>query len=63
MKTAEHPRNSELSDEADELAFLEQRDQVSDEELVARMLAAPDCGGGLLIELSEFVARRRIPVT
>ncbi|WP_310564233.1 hypothetical protein [Hydrogenophaga sp.] len=58
MLTTEHPGNNEPVDEAEERAFLEQRDQVSDEELTARMLAAPDCGGELLIELSEFVARR-----
>lgn len=47
------------SDEAEERAHLERRDQVSDEKVVARMNSAPDCGGGLLVELSEFVARRR----
>lgn len=52
------PNNAEPFDESEERAYLEQRDQVSDDELVARMLAAPDCGGELLIELSEFVARR-----
>lgn len=46
------------SDDAEERAYLEQRDQVSDEELTARMLAAPDCGGRLLVELNEVVARR-----
>lgn len=46
------------SDEAEERAYLEQRDQVNDEELTSRMLAAPDCGGGMLVELSEFVAQR-----
>lgn len=45
-------------DETEERAFLEQRDQVSDEVLVARLDAAPDFGGALLVELSEFVARR-----
>lgn len=58
MNPAEHPRDNELSDEAEERASLEQRDQISDEELTARMLAGPDCGGELLIELSESVARR-----
>lgn len=61
MSRAEHPLDNELSDEAEERAFLEQRDQVSDDELVARVLSAPDCGGQLLVELSEFLARRRIP--
>lgn len=66
MKATSPPSQAEQpallsSDDAEERAFLEQRDQVSDEELVARMLAAPDSGGGLLLELSEFVARRRIP--
>lgn len=42
----------------EEQAFLEARDNVSDEELVARMTAAPDMGGALLVELSNFVAKR-----
>lgn len=54
---AEHP-DAQSSDDAQELAYLEQRDQVTDEELLARLNAAPDFGGGLLVELSEFVARR-----
>lgn len=53
------PNYAELFDESEELAYLVQRDQVSDEDLTARMLSAPDCGGSLLVELSEFVARRR----
>lgn len=52
------PNNAEPFDESEERAFLELRDLVSDDELVARMLAASDCGGKLLIELSELVARR-----
>lgn len=46
------------SDEAEEHAYLERRDLVSDEELVARMNAALPCGGSLLVELSDFVTRR-----
>ena len=51
---------AELSplDEAETLRFLEERDNVSDEALIARMNAAPDKGGALLVELSEFVERR-----
>lgn len=58
MTTVEHPTNTEPFDESEELAYLVQRDQVSDEELTARVLSAPDCGGGLLVELSELVDRR-----
>lgn len=57
MAPLEH-ENSKPFDESEESSFLEQRDAVSDEELVARMLSAPDCGGGLWFELSEFVTRR-----
>lgn len=42
----------------EERAYIEARDKVSDEELIARMNAAPDMGGALLVELSDFVARR-----
>lgn len=42
----------------EERAFLEARDQVSDEELIARMNAAPNMGGATLVELSNFVYRR-----
>jgi hypothetical protein len=42
----------------EERAYMEARDQVSDEELIARMNAAPDMGGALLVELSDFVSRR-----
>lgn len=42
----------------EERAYMEARDQVSDEELIARMNAAPDMGGALLVELSGFVSRR-----
>lgn len=63
MTTKSHSKQSDQSaflplDDAQELAYLEQRDQVRDEELSARMLSAPDCGGGVLVELSEFVTRR-----
>lgn len=44
--------------ELDELEFLKARDEVSDEELLDRMRAAPDMGGALLVELCEFVIRR-----
>lgn len=44
--------------ELQELAHLEARNQVSDEELIARMNAAPDMGGEILVELSNFVCRR-----
>lgn len=52
------PNNAEPFDESEERAYLVQRDLVCDEELVARINSAPDCGGGLLVELSEFVDRR-----
>ena len=42
----------------EEQAYLEARDQVSDEALVARMNAAPGMGGAALVELCEFLARR-----
>lgn len=42
----------------DELARIEARDQVSDEELIARMQVAPDMGGSMLVELSDFVRNR-----
>lgn len=44
--------------EAKERAFLEARNRVSDEELVARLNSTPDLGGALLVALSEFVSRR-----
>lgn len=46
------------NEELEEMRFLEARDRVSDEELIARMNAAPDMGGALLVALSEFVGRR-----
>lgn len=42
----------------EERAFMEARDQVSDEELIARINAAPDMGGALLVELSSFLNRQ-----
>lgn len=42
----------------EERAYMEARNQVSDEELIARMNAAPDMGGTILVELSSFVSRR-----
>ena len=44
--------------ELEERAYMEARNQVSDEELIARMNAAPDMGGAILVELSNFVSRR-----
>lgn len=44
--------------ELEERAYMEARNQVSDEELIARMNAAPDMGGAILVELSTFVSRR-----
>ena len=44
--------------EIEERARIEARDQVSDEVLIARMLAAPDMGGATLVALSQFVANR-----
>ena len=40
--------------------FLVERDNVSDDELVARMNAAPDRGGALLVELHDFAARQHV---
>lgn len=45
--------------EEEERAFMEARNQVSDEELIARMNAAPDMGGAMLVELSNFVQARQ----
>lgn len=44
--------------EIEERARIEARDQISDEALVARMLASPDVGGSTLVTLSNFVANR-----
>lgn len=41
----------------EEFKFLQNRDNVSDEELVDRINNAPDMGGSLLVELSQFVSR------
>lgn len=54
----QEPDDAHLFYEAEEAVSLEQRDKVSDKELVARMLSAPECCGELLVELSEFVSRR-----
>jgi hypothetical protein len=45
-------------DERELLDSLRARDNVSDEELVARINAAPDMGGAMLVELSQFMERR-----
>lgn len=45
--------------EVEELERMEARDRVSDNELIARMRAAPDLGGSTLVALSKFVRRRR----
>jgi len=42
----------------EERAYIEARDSVSDDELLARMNSAPDMGGALLVELHNFVSRR-----
>jgi hypothetical protein len=44
--------------ELQEMAWLEERDNVSDEQLIARMQSVPESVGSLLVELSEFVRRR-----
>lgn len=49
------------NEELEEMRFLEARDNVNDEELIARMNAVPDMGGALLVALSQFVARRSAP--
>ena len=46
----------ELFDIAAEEAFMAKRYAVSDEELAARVSAAADMGGAMLVELSEFMA-------
>ena len=37
-----------------EMAFLAAREQVSDDELIARMNSAPDLGGASLVELRIY---------
>jgi hypothetical protein len=49
------------NEKLEEMRFLEARDNVSDEELIARMNAAPDMGGALLVAQSELVARSSDP--
>lgn len=41
-----------------EQAFMEKRYAVSDEELVARIRSAPDMGGAMLVQLSEFMVTK-----
>lgn len=41
-----------------EMAYIEARNAVSDEQLLARVKNAPDCGGALLVELSEFLEQQ-----
>ena len=50
----------EAQDDA-EMAFLLTRDDVSDEELVARVQSAPDMGGALIAELSDSASKRSKP--
>lgn len=45
----------ELIDVAEQ-AFMQERYKISDEELVARIRSAPDMGGAMLVQLSEFMA-------
>lgn len=45
----------ELLDAA-EKAFMEERYNISNEELAARVRSAPDMGGAMLIQLREFIA-------
>lgn len=44
--------------EMEERAFIEARNRVSDDVLVARMNSSPDNGGALMVELSNFVVSR-----
>ena len=44
--------------EKDEQANLQARYNVTDEQLVAHINAAPDMGGSLLVELSEFMEKK-----
>ena len=43
------------SGEISERAWMKARDQVEDADVVARMNAAPNLGGDLLVELSQLV--------
>lgn len=43
--------------DAAEQAFMEERYNIIDEELAARVRSAPDMGGAMLVQLSEFMAR------
>lgn len=40
----------------EERAYMEARDHLSDEELIARMNAAPDVGGALLVTLKRLLS-------
>ena len=46
----------ELFDAAEQ-AFLEEQYNISSEKLAARVRSAPDMGGAMLTQLSEFMAR------
>ncbi len=52
-------KGSQGPSESDDIEYLRRRDDVPDDVLIARMNAAPDMGGSLLVELSEFAARRQ----
>jgi len=41
-----------------EMAYIEARNSVNDEELLKRIRTAPDCGGALLVELSDFLQQQ-----
>ena len=43
----------------EEEAFMRAHYDVSDEILIARILAAPDMGGSMLTQLSEFIAEQQ----
>jgi hypothetical protein len=53
IEASERLGQYELEDE-----FINARNAVSDAELVAGINAAPDTGGALLVELSEFMQQR-----
>lgn len=62
-QTIRSPSTPQKNFDDEERAFLKARNQVSDEELVARMNAAPNLGGELLVTLSQFVSRRSASAT
>lgn len=41
-----------------EQAFMDEQYSVSNDDLVARVRSAPDMGGALLVQLSEFMVTR-----